>query len=62
MEFFKSMFYRVVPLNTILSKNHASEVDLTKKNLNLQNYKIDFEKFDKEVEAKCKQNMFYNYK
>ncbi len=56
------MFYRVVPLNTILSKNHASEVDLTKKNLNLQNYKIDFEKFDKEVEAKCKQNMFYNYK
>ena len=55
------MFYRVTPMNTIMTKPQVTLVDETKKSLNLQNYKIDFEKFDREVEAKCNQNMFYNY-
>ena len=65
MEFFKSIFYRVIPVNTIMEKPSVTVVGemVRKHNLqNLQNYKIDFEKFDKEVQAKCNQNMFYNYK
>jgi hypothetical protein len=61
MEFFKSIFYRVLPVNTIMTKSPITIVDETKNNLNLQNYKIDFDKFDKEVQAKCNQNLFYNY-
>ena len=48
------MFYRV--------NQPVSVVEETKKNINLEKNKFDFQKFDKEVEIKCRQNMFYNYK
>ena len=55
------MFYRVVyTQNTQNTQNKENTVvEETNKNLNLKNYKIDFEKFDKEVDSIIKQNMFY---
>ncbi len=55
------MFYRVVyTQNTQNTQDkEITVVEETQKNLNLKNYKIDFEKFDKEVDSIIKQNMFY---
>jgi hypothetical protein len=58
MEYIRNIFYRVVfTPNTPV--NIAEE---TSKKINLDNYRIDFEKFDREVAAKCTQYMFYKYK
>ena len=61
MDYIRNMFYRAIPANTVVEKPVTVDEE-TKNKLNLQNYKFDVEKFDKEVEAKCKQNMFYKYK
>jgi hypothetical protein len=55
MDFLRSVFYRVIPYQTTITKPSSIIVEETNK-------KIDFEKFDKEVENKCRQNMFYKYK
>ncbi len=62
MDFFKSVFYRVLPYQSIVSKPPDTNIEQTEKYINLQSYKFDVEKFDKEVENKCIQNMFYIYK
>jgi hypothetical protein len=61
MEYIRNMFYRVVyTQNTQNTQDkEITVVEETQKNLNLKNYKIDFEKFDKEVDSIIKQNMFY---
>ena len=53
------MFYRVVSSNTIMVKPSVTVVKETINELNLKNYKIDFEIFDNEVESIIKRNMFY---
>ena len=62
MDFFRSVFYRVIPYQTIITKPASIIEEETSKKINLDNYRIDFENFDKEVENKCRQNMFYKYK
>ena len=62
MDFFRSVFYRVIPYQTLITKPVTIIDEETQKNINLKNYKIDIEKFDKEVEAICISNMFYKYK
>ena len=64
MEYFRNLFYRVItPSKTEITEITEIVNDEEKrKNLNLKNYKIDFEKFDKNIEAICIHNMFYKYK
>jgi hypothetical protein len=62
MDFFRSVFYRVIPYQTIITKPVIIVEEETQKNINLKNYKIDFENFDKNIEAICINNMFYKYK
>ncbi len=55
MDFFRSVFYRVIPYQTIITK----PVIIVDEKINK---KFDFENFDKNIEAICIHNMFYKYK
>jgi hypothetical protein len=60
MDFFRSVFYRVIPYQTIITKPVTIIDEETNKKINIEKFNI--EKFDKEVEAICINNMFYKYK
>jgi hypothetical protein len=61
MEYIRNMFYRVV-FTPNIPNTPVNIVEDTQKNINLQKYNFNVEKFDKDIEAICINNMFYKYK